>query len=193
MGFIGWINDIFDRIWTTLTDVWNALLKLWSDFLSYIHSVLSQVWERIDYVASLVGANVDSILSLVWEKIDFVLKFINDVIVGVQKNLSTIWWNTIGLLVEQWNKFIAYLDKWWEGGMAWVHSAISNAIELLRKVLTVMLGDEAIRIDTSVSDLKKWIEEKWDTLTEAVFSIFEGWVDEFNTGFDRGLEAEVTE
>jgi len=199
MGSIGFINDILDYFsvfWRWLGEI---LQRIFNDFTGWIYDRINDVRSYVDSsfvslskwmselpssLSSLINSMMNSFLQTVLSSFSNLVSYVNSSISNFSKMINDRILVTLDNLTYNVGVIKGYLQNIWTVIQPYVISTLEN----YKKGIDQRLGDIDRSIYVMRTDFEQWKRDFIGNLNSFVFSIFEGWVKEFTTGFEKGLE-----
>jgi len=193
LGLIGWINDILDNMWNTLIGIKDWAVGQFSEFQKWIQSNYDQLHSWVEGIQKQLSSWIQSNYDALHSWFDTQIGNVGKLISNIQSQLGSFWTSIAVKFTDAWNKTIAYITEWWIGEYAKIKAWVNDLLKTANDVLTLMIMNTGLRLETIIGDLRKWSEDQWAKLEDFIFGIISGWMDEFLIGFDREIAKIETE
>jgi len=187
LGLIGWINDILDNMWNTLIGIKDWALGEFDKFSKWIQSNYDQLHSWVEGIQKQLSSWIQSNYDALHSWFDTQIGNVGKLISNIQSQLGSIWTDIAFRFTDAWNKTVAYITQWWTGTYVTVKAWVDGLLKTANDVLTLMITNTGLRLETIIGDLRKWSEDQWAKLEDLMLSVVSGWIDDFIVGFDKAI------
>jgi len=163
-------------------------------------------WDLIISFWEWLTANFERLKQLVAWGVDGVKKFVNLVVEEASKALTAaidatktalkfeiwLWSESLKLLRKEWEAFAKQPAAWLKGKVDFTVTQIHKHFQFITNVTKVVHQHITQQIHQHVThvtyQVTKVVTQTIALLPQHVLGIFQGWIDEFNYGFEKGLQ-----